>query len=188
MVEFFQNIFKWFVIYKDTILLILAAIGFVSLIVLIVFVVKQLRATKLGNTIISNLSEPLSFVDKLVGDVKTVSNSSNLSLSNLNTLETKMDDSLDAIDAKLNAILDVQSIVYSGIKDETARKNVANLLTSARLVATSTKTELLKQLEELKSTVAKIHESETTVAEVVNETVDKVKKVTTSKKSNVSRY
>ena len=86
---------------------------------------------------------------------------------------------------KLNAVLDVQSIVYNNsIRDDVVRKNVSNILLNAKLCDESTKAELEEEIAKLKETIAKEAENVNKTVEVVE---DKVKKVTVPKKS-VRRY
>ena len=73
------------------------------------------------------------------------------------------------------------------MKDETARKNVFNLLTQAKLVETSKYSELEQQVESLKK---KVDEKVNDVQSVVEETVTTVQNVvgTKKKKSDAARY
>lgn len=180
MVEFFQNVFNWFMINKDKIILFFTSANFASFVTVIGLFIKQLRYDGVNNNTLSSLQETLRQTLQVAQDVGRVSQTC-LTLSNdvkslnsrLDDLDVKYDESFLTISQKLDAILEVQSIVYAGIKDETARKNVANILTSAKLVETATKAEVARKIEELKSLKAEI-------ASKVDDVKAMAEKVTTS--------
>lgn len=181
MVEFFQNVFNWFMINKDKIVLFFTSANFVSFVTAIVMFVKQLRSNHVNNNTLSGLSNILGQELELAKDVGGVSQTCATLLnditslnSRLDNLDKKYDESFLTMSQKINAMLEVQSIVYAGIKDETARKNVADILTSAKLVETATKAEVARKIDELKALKA----------EIVNKADDvraMVEKVATSK-------
>ena len=69
---------------------------------------------------------------------------------------------------KVNAILDVQSLVYQTIKDENTRVAVNNILTNAKYAVTEQRAQLIKELNSLKEENARITaESNAKVEETV---------------------
>mgnify|MGYP003571249842 CR=1 FL=1 len=193
MVEFFQNIGHWFVENKDEIVLFFTSTNFISFVSAIVLIVKQIRTTKTGTSTIRGLSETLNKTNELAEKVADVSNVSEKSLNTSIELDAKvermekvLDESIDVIRQKVNAMLEVQSIIYSSVKDETARKNVSNILASAKLTETASVAELQKQIEDLKSTLA---EKMTETSNAVQEASEKVNDViATHKKQTTLRY
>ena len=69
---------------------------------------------------------------------------------------------------KVNAILDVQSLVYQTIKDENTRVAVNNMLTNAKYAVTEQLAQFIKELNSLKEENARITaESNAKVEETV---------------------
>ena len=63
---------------------------------------------------------------------------------------------VDTLMTKVNAILDVQSLVYQTIKDENTRVAVNNILTNAKYAVTEQRAQLIKELNSLKEENARI--------------------------------
>lgn len=192
MVEFFENIFNWFVTNKDEVVLFFTSSSFAAFISNIVLMVKQIKATKNSNKTVNGLSDALNSANELALNVTNVSDFSSKSVSNteelkvkVNDLEKKFVDSLDILQQKLDAMIEVQRIVYSNLKDDSVRKNVSNILTTAKLAETAARAQLEKEIEELRKSVANKANDLTTAVE---NAASKVKKVVSVKKSNVSRY
>lgn len=193
MVEFFQNIGHWFVDNKDEIVLFFTSTNFISFVSAIILIVKQIRTTKTGTSTIRGLSETLNKTNELAEKVADVSDVSEKSLNNAVELNAKvermekvLDESIDVIRRKVNAMLEVQSIIYSSVKDETARKNVSNILASAKLTETSSVAQLQKQIEDLKTTLAEKMAETSNVVQEASEKVNDV--IVTHKKQTTLRY
>ena len=140
MVKFFKNIFKWIVNNSQILTLILAVIGFAAVIFACYYLIKRFK----------------SVVDKS-NDTSTRQNFSSITNNVIDAMSTSIgnvENRIDVLQQKLNAILDVQSIVYSTIKDETARKNINNLLITAKLAETSRVADLENEIERLKNEIS----------------------------------
>ena len=194
MVEFFKNIFTWFVEHKDEIVVFFTSTNFAAVISSVILLIKQIKATRNTNKSVENSSSILDKAVELAQSVTSVSDKTASTESNTEEIKTKIDsvnkqfvNELEILQQKLNAMLEVQTIVYNSMKDETARKNVFNLLTQAKLVETSKYSELEQQVESLKK---KIDEKVNDVQSVVEETVTTVQNVvgTKKKKSDAARY
>lgn len=191
MVEWFQSIWTWFVTHKDEIVIFFTSTNFVSFVSAIALLIRQIRATKRSTSTVNSLSDTLNTANKLAGDVSGISITLNEMVHELPelkqqvaALQKKTDETLETLTSKVNAILDVQAIVYSGMKDDTARKNIANIVTTAKLSENAVRADLEKQIEDLKSKLAdKVKET----VEEVDKVADEVKK-TVAKKPTVSRY
>ena len=194
MVEFFRNVFAWFGEHKDEIVVFFTSTNFAALLSGIILLIKQIKATHTTNKSVENSSSILDKAVELAQSVTSVSDKTASTESNTEEIKTKIDsvnkqfvNELEILQQKLNAMLEVQTIVYNSMKDETARKNVFNLLTQAKLVETSKYSELEQQVESLKK---KVEEKVNDVQSVVEETVTTVQNVvgTKKKKSDAARY
>ena len=194
MVEFFRNVFAWFGEHKDEIVVFFTSTNFAAVISSVILLIKQIKATRNTNKSVENSSSILDKAVELAQSVTSVSDKTASTESNTEEIKTKIDsvnkqfvNELEILQQKLNAMLEVQTIVYNSMKDETARKNVFNLLTQAKLVETSKYSELEQQVESLKK---KVEEKVNDVQSVVEETVTTVQNVvgTKKKKSDAARY
>ena len=194
MVEFFRNIGTWLIEHKDGIVVFFTSSNFIAFISTIILIVKQIAATKASITEVSTANQTLTKTNVLAENVKDVSDTAKLTETEVQNLkdnviemENKLNKALSFLEQKLDAIIDVQSIVYSTIRDETVRQNVANILTSAKFFGDSTKAEMQQEITRLKEAI------EATVA-VANDAVNKNKEKlnntsadnTKSKKSKTS--
>ncbi len=199
MVEFFQSIYRWLAEHKDQIIAFLTSTNFAGIVSMIVITIKQTKATKIGTLSMNNLIAPLKEVNALATRVGDAADTSSTILSNIATLQNKITDitnnitkTLDVVQYKVNSMLEVQSLVYSTIKDDNIRANVANILTTAKLSEDATRAELEKQIEELKNIIA-----ENTAKQLEEEAQKKAEQErleaeandkTGTKKSTASRY
>lgn len=199
MVEFFQSIYRWLAEHKDQIIAFLTSTNFAGIVSMIVITIKQTKATKIGTLSMNNLIAPLKEVNALATRVGDAADTSNTILSNIATLQNKVTNitdsiikTIDVLQYKVNSMLEVQSLVYSTIKDDNLRTNVANILTTAKLSEDATRAELEKQIEELKNIIA-----ENTAKQLEEEAQKKAEQErleaeandkTGTKKSTASRY
>lgn len=192
MVEFFQNIWNWFVLNKDEIVLFFTSSNFVAFMTTIVMLVKQLKANKSNNETNKGLKTSLDNAVSIAADVVSIRDNSSATNDQLVTVQNDLEsfkketyDALDVIVQKMNAVLEVQSIVYSTIKDETIRKNVSGILMDAKYTETATRASLEAEVESLRK---KVNEKIEVIKDVVEDAAVKVKKVTANNKSSVPRY
>ena len=199
MVEFFQSIYRWLAEHKDQIIAFLTSTNFAGIVSMIVITIKQTKATKIGTLSMNNLIAPLKEVNALATRFGDAADTSSTILSNIATLQNKITDitnnitkTLDVVQYKVNSMLEVQSLVYSTIKDDNIRANVANILNTAKLSEDATRAELEKQIEELKKIIA-----ENTAKQLEEEAQKKAEQErleaeandkTGTKKSTASRY
>ena len=191
MVDFGTSIVNWFVINKDSILLFLTSTSFIGFVTAVILFIKQILAIKAGNKNVKDLSETLAEIAKLENDINGIKNDSNKLISDVDelygeivVLENTYSDNMDIMLQKVNGMIDALQISYSMIRDERARKDISDILRSTKLIETSTKVALEKEIEELKATIASgVNNIQTKVVETEN----KIKKSTEPKKST-SRY
>lgn len=192
MVEFFQNIWNGFVLNKDEIVLFFTSSNFVAFMATIVMLVKQLKANKSNNETNKGLKTSLDNAVSIATDVVSIRDNSSATNDQLVTVQNDLEsfkkemyDLLDVLTQKVNAVLEVQSIVYSTIKDETIRKNVSGILMDAKYTETATRASLEAEVESLRK---KVNEKIEVIKDVVEDAAVKVKKVTANNKSSVPRY
>ena len=121
-----------------------------------------------------------------IRDNSTATNDQLLTVqTDLDAFKKETYDALDVLVQKMNAVLEVQSLVYSTIKDETIRKNVSGILMDAKYAETATRASLEAEVESLRK---KVNEKIEVIKDVVEDTAVKVRKVTNNNKSSVPRY
>ena len=157
MNEFFGNLGNWFIENKDAIILWLQGIGLggiVGAIANIVVAVKRIKANTLST---NNLLEAMPIVgetkqsvDALVEHIDKLE-AENKALQEENTVRfTEIQNSLDSILVKVNALVETESVKSQTIKDETIRTTVGNVLTNAKYNETQTRAKLLEMIAALK--------------------------------------
>ena len=159
MIEWFQSIGNWIVTNKDAIVTTLSAIATSGVGVNLWQFFKNRKIvtenTKNASELVAALKEnellkpAVAKVEEILSTVK----------EKQVALEKKVIDSINGIDTlvtKVNAILDVQSLVYQTIKDESTRIAVNNILTNAKYAVTEQRAQLIKELNTLKEENARI--------------------------------
>lgn len=150
MKEFFVNIANWFMIHKDEIVVTLTTFitsGIFANIIALIRQHKALKATTDAADNLANTSEKIEAIGQAV-----------IKLHEENeVLTTKVNETVSTMDillTKVNAMLDVQSLVYATIKDEKTRVAVNNILTNAKYAVTEQRAKLLEQLAALREQIA----------------------------------
>jgi esterase/lipase len=181
--EFLTNIGNWFVINKDTIIGFVLSGQFATLLGAVVLLVRNLKSTKNNTEQSKTLNASLEANKSLIDTSKITKENSEFLKSAQDKLKNQVTEFEDKIDAKMamvtdkiNAMLEVQSIVYSTIKDEKVSSTVNNLLVNAKYAETATRAELQKQVEELKAKVAEQVEQLNKTVETVSDNVVKIVK------------
>lgn len=178
MIEFFNNISNWFMTNKDAILLYVSSGQFLVIVGMIAEMVKVIKSVKNNTKSTGDLNSSVQENRKLLSRTESVEkNTDEIAKIQAEIKEQysksweKIQEILELQTNKINTVIEVQSIVYSTIKDEKVRNTVNNLLTNAKYAETATRAELQRQVEELKETVAdKVQQ----INELVNEKVEKV--------------
>lgn len=182
MIEFFKSIYQWLAENKDEIVVTLTTFATSGTAINLWQWFKN-RATITSNTesnnslvetvknVVAENSNLTNIIDKAKEAVKTVQEKVEL-------LENKIIDTVNGVDTvitKVNAMLDVQSLVYQTIRDDSTRTAVQNILTNAKYAATEQRAKLIEQLNELKANVAEqAKQSQAQVEAAVNSAVSLV--------------
>ena len=182
MIEFLttlkDNCWLWFLDNKDTILAWFMSGQAASVITTIVMLIKNAKqikgnteSTKTLNTTLENTNVMKDDVDTLKEKVSVLTDENTKLSESVVELETKLSRSNKLIASKLDAIIEVQSIVYSTIRDDCVRQTVNTILNNARYSDTNFKEQLESEISGLKA------EFETKMADIskgMTEAIDKV--------------
>ena len=182
--EFFVNIWKWFVDHKDAIIAVLTSAQFVSFITSVVLFVKALKKSNLTNSTQKDLNTTLIELNKNLKVLKDIDTKlTKLVEDDKKHSEETADfiaqakEQLNTMQDKVNSIIDAQLNVWSTIKDENIRNNVTNILTNARYLETSNIVDMRNKISELEQ---RLIEKANDIKQDVTDTVKEVKKVTKS--------
>lgn len=159
MIEWFQSIGNWIVTNKDAIVTTLSAIATSGVGVNLWQFFKNRKIVTENTKNASELVAALKENELLKPAVAKVEEVLSTVKEKQVALEKKVIDSINGIDTlvtKVNAILDVQSLVYQTIKDESTRIAVNNILTNAKYAVTEQRAQLIKELNALKEENARI--------------------------------
>lgn len=151
-----ENIGKWFVENKESILAVLTAIQSSGLIGFIAWAVKSTKQVKLNTKTTETLNKSITCVDSLNGEVTEMKDVNKVLIEKCDYLENQMNDlenSMDILITKIDAIIEVQSVVYTTIKDDKTRATVNNLLTNAKYAVTEQRKKLIDELESLRQQI-----------------------------------
>ena len=151
-----ENIGKWFIDNQETILAVLTAIQSSGLIGFIAWAVKSTKQVKLNTKTTEVLNNSISCVDGLNGEVVGLKDINKELIEKCEYLENQMNDlqnSMDILLTKVDAIIEVQSVVYTTIKDDKTRATVNNLLTNAKYAVTEQRKKLIEELEALREQI-----------------------------------
>ena len=151
-----ENIGKWFVENKETILAVLTAIQSSGLIGFIAWAVKSTKQVKLNTKTTETLNKSIICVDGLNGEVTEMKDVNKTLIEKCEYLENQMNDlqnSMDILITKVDAMIEVQSVVYTTIKDDKTRATVNNLLTNAKYAVTEQRKKLIDELEALRQQI-----------------------------------
>ena len=151
-----ENIGKWFVENKETILAVLTAIQSSGLVGFIAWAVKSTKQVKLNTKTTETLNNSIACVDGLNGEVAEMKDVNKTLIEKCDYLENQMNDlqnSMDILLTKVDAMIEVQSVVYTTIKDDKTRATVNNLLTNAKYAVTEQRKKLIDELEALRQQI-----------------------------------
>lgn len=185
MIEFLttlkDNCWLWFLENKDAILAWFMSGQAVSVVASFVMLIKNAKQIK-GNTdstntlngTLENTNVMKEDLDTLKQKVVTLADENEKLSNSVVELETKLSDSNKLIASKLDAIIEVQSIVYSTIRDDSVRQTVNTILNNARYSNTNFKEQLESEISGLKA------EFETKIADISKGMTDAIDKVSTT--------
>lgn len=187
-----ENIGKWFTDNQETILAVLTAIQSSGLVGFIAWAIKSTKQVKLNTKTTEALNNSISCVDGLNGEVVGLKDVNKVLIEKCEYLENQMNDlqnSMDILLTKIDAIIEVQSVVYTTIKDDKTRATVNNLLTNAKYAVTEQRKKLIDELEALREQIKTQADAQKQLVEhAVNKAQSIVKVEDTKPEEVVTRY
>lgn len=188
-----ENVGKWFVENKETILAVLTAIQSSGLIGFIAWAVKSTKQVKLNTKTTETLNKSITCVDGLNGEVAEMKDVNKALIEKCDYLENQMNDlqnSMDILLTKVDAMIEVQSVVYTTIKDDKTRATVNNLLTNAKYAVTEQRKKLIDELEALRQQIKTQAEAQKQLVEHAVNKAQSIVKVedTLAEEQVVTRY
>ena len=190
MTAFFQNIYAWLAANGNKIVAVLTSANFVAMATLVVNTIRTIK-TKKGVAVTStDLTHELAESSKsrvVIDAIKDVSEKikdvTDATKQSIDETKALLDKELLTVTAKINAMLEVQSLVYSTIRDDSLRQTVSNLLNTARYSDENTKEQLQEQIDSLKKA---LNDKMAEVNQTMTDAIDKVQTVVTAPAAEVN--
>lgn len=190
--EWFNSIIEWFVIHKDEIVTFVTSSSFVGFVSTIIMLIKQHKSIKANTNSTDKLNGTVEVITDLTNKVDTSLKENVIAQEAISNEQTSLKKELDDVRSdltnllsKINAILDVQQVVYSTLKDEQIRTTVNNLLINAKFAETEQRAQLKEKLAQLEELI-KSHSKQ--VDKQVEETVEEAKAIVDAVSDVVTRY
>ena len=197
----FDNIYKWIMDNIDVITAWLSAGGLGTVLASCVLLVRNVRAAKNGSYLTDRLNDSLVDNNKFSKGIKTTIESVENKLTTVDeqvnnieeqfvALNDKLDKSIDIINSKIGAMMEVQSLVYSTVKDEDMRNNINKILTSAKYNDTGVQMEIAGEIAKMQSEFATALENMQKTLKTTVQNVNEANKIPGSVNSisDVKRY
>lgn len=183
MVELIKNIGLWLANNKDVIVATVTSTQFGGFIAAMVYLIKNRNATKENTNASKKLNETIEENKNLrneVNDLKCFITEQNKMLEELKNFvesnaKTNAED-MAVMNEKMNSMIDASSVAWSTIRDESVRKNVSNILTTAKYREAGklkdVQDKVVNLQKELLETTQKLQEQIQENAKKVEEVVD----------------
>ena len=184
MTAFFQNIYAWLAANGNKIVAVLTSANFVAMATLVVNTIRGIKSTKGATIATADLKNELAessksrvVIDTIKGVSDTIKDVTEATKTSIDETKALLDKELLMVTAKINAMLEVQSLVYSTIRDDSLRQTVSNLLNTARYSDENTKEQLQEQIDSLKKA---LNDKMAEVNQTMTDAIDKVQTVVTT--------
>lgn len=181
MTEFFQNIYAWLAANSNKIVAFLTSANFLAMLTLVVNTVRTIKTNKgvaITSTDLKNelteSSKNRSVIASIKGVSDTIKDVTEATKTAIDETKALLDKELLTVTNKVNAILEVQSLVYSTIRDDSLRQTVSNLLNTARYSDANTKEQLQSEIDSLKKA---LNDKMEEVNQTMSDAIDKVQTV-----------
>lgn len=181
MTEFFQNIYAWLAANSNKIVAFLTSANFLAMLTLVVNTVRTIKTNK-GvaitstdlKTELAESSKNRTVIESIKGVSETIKNVTEATKTAIDETKALLDKELLTVTNKVNAMLEVQSLVYSTIRDDSLRQTVSNLLNTARYSDANTKEQLQSEIDSLKKA---LNDKMEEVNQTMSDAIDKVQTV-----------
>lgn len=147
----------WFVENKDGITAFFMSGQAISFVAALIMLVKNLKGTRLNTSSTDKLNQTLTNTNDMASSIAVLDTNFQALKQENDALRKELKDTEDALQHsnaelldKLNAIIEVQGIVYSTIRDDGVRQTVNTILNNARYCEQNFKDKLEKQIDELR--------------------------------------
>ena len=181
MTEFFQNIYAWLAANSNKIVAFLTSANFLAMLTLVVNTIRTIKTNKGVAITSTDLKTELAESSKnrgVIASIKGVSDTikdvTEATKTAIDETKALLDKELLTVTNKVNAILEVQSLVYSTIRDDSLRQTVSNLLNTARYNDANTKEQLQSEIDSLKKA---LNDKMEEVNQTMSDAIDKVQTV-----------
>ena len=181
MTEFFQNIYAWLAANSNKIVAFLTSANFLAMLTLVVNTVRTIKTNK-GvaitstdlKTELAESSKNRGVIASIKGVSETIKDVTEATKTAIDETKALLDKELLTVTNKVNAMLEVQSLVYSTIRDDSLRQTVSNLLNTARYNDANTKEQLQSEIDSLKKA---LNDKMEEVNQTMSDAIDKVQTV-----------
>lgn len=181
MTEFFQNIYAWLAANSNKIVAFLTSANFLAMLTLVVNTVRTIKTNK-GvaitstdlKTELAESSKNRTVIESIKGVSETIKDVTEATKTAIDETKALLDKELLTVTNKVNAMLEVQSLVYSTIRDDSLRQTVSNLLNTARYSDANTKEQLQSEIDSLKKA---LNDKMEEVNQTMSDAIDKVQTV-----------
>ncbi len=181
MTEFFQNIYAWLAANSNKIVAFLTSANFLAMLTLVVNTVRTIKTNK-GvaitstdlKTELAESSKNRTVIASIKGVSETIKDVTEATKTAIDETKALLDKELLTVTNKVNAMLEVQSLVYSTIRDDSLRQTVSNLLNTARYSDANTKEQLQSEIDSLKKA---LNDKMEEVNQTMSDAIDKVQTV-----------
>lgn len=181
MTEFFQNIYAWLAANSNKIVAFLTSANFLAMLTLVVNTIRTIKTNKgvaITSTDLKNelteSSKNRSVIASIKGVSETIKDVTEATKTAIDETKALLDKEVLTVTNKLNAMLEVQSLVYSTIRDDSLRQTVSNLLNTARYNDANTKEQLQSEIDSLKKA---LNDKMEEVNQTMSDAIDKVQTV-----------
>lgn len=193
-----ENIKQFFVDNATYILSFLTPANIIAAVATIVVAIRNGKATKNTTSVGTAMAEKADKISEVANAIEGNTNAVTQAVNRVDELEAKVkcvrdkieivesgiNNKFDELEDKMNAILQVQSMVYNTIQDDALRTNVQNLIATAKMSSDHTREKLQAEIDALKNDVAtKVGAIATAVNDGVKQIEDASKTVVAKKKS-----
>ena len=190
--EFFSNIWRWFSENGQKILAFLTSAEVTGIVLMAINIVRSHKAIKLNTSSSNSLKVALddnNAMRKEVDEVKANQVALEKKVNKLLEEQENVNFNLTLTIKKINTMLDVQSVVYSTIKDDTIRECVNNLLLNAKYNDSEVKSNIQNQLNDLKVKINNMSEGIEEIKDSANKVEEQVvRPVVEEVQEQASRY
>lgn len=178
--EFFTNIWNWFIENKDSIFAVVSSAEFVAVIGLVVSLIKGKKSTAENTTASKELTKAVAEQKETNKTLKIEVEALKSENEELKTEVIRATDTAEATLTKVTALVNALSVVYNNsIKNPETRETVDNILTNAKFAETKTRADLIKAMDELSKKAEKQAEEAKILAEKTKESIANTGKTTT---------